>query len=411
MPTDQLYDIAFRFRKTKLWKKLYDSQLFAVRHEDGEIGYCCVMGMLGEHLALAVYSGDAGMDSYRMMGKDHSMMHEAEMHEIAFAQNCAMCSFENKDELRPRELDEVRRYCEARQIVLRGRKAYPQFQRFKPHYYPWYLDDATDRTRVREGLEACLEVSRRLEETDPEELGFTEGAPYERNIPLLEKKDGVYHWSTIPLPEPVSHLYPSAGEWDEMTFAKLRKIKKHGGEWACDVFMHMQAISDEAGDGESVEEPKNAPFFPYLLLIVDNESGDVLHAQLSSDPEDYTEEFAKTMAQAVQTNGRPTRILVCNERTQALLQKLAEQLGTQLLMKTHVPLLDEARISLMERFGADEDSMDEQMEEIMGILSDGERIKELPDRLLLQIAQAVQEHMLPEDIGEHVRGECRRRKL
>ncbi len=36
----RVYEAAFGFKKTQLWKKLYDSQLFALRFADGGIGYC-----------------------------------------------------------------------------------------------------------------------------------------------------------------------------------------------------------------------------------------------------------------------------------------------------------------------------------------------------------------------------------
>ena len=57
MASEAMNALAFRFRKAKLWNKLLDDELFAVQLSDGEIGYCCVMGQLGEHLSLALYVG------------------------------------------------------------------------------------------------------------------------------------------------------------------------------------------------------------------------------------------------------------------------------------------------------------------------------------------------------------------
>ena len=36
---DSLYDLAFQYKETRLWKKLWDSELFAVKLDDGSIGY------------------------------------------------------------------------------------------------------------------------------------------------------------------------------------------------------------------------------------------------------------------------------------------------------------------------------------------------------------------------------------
>jgi hypothetical protein len=304
MISESLYDIAFQFKKAKLWNKMYDSQLFAVAHSDGMIGYCCAMGMMGEHLALAVYPGAAGMDSYRMMGKDRDEMSELETMETALSQNCVMLSFENKEELRPRELAEVRAYCAARGLSLRGRKAFPQFQRFRPHYFPWYVTDEADQTHLYEALEAGLEVSAKLDETVPADLGFTEGPPFHRTIPLLRKENSGFAWETVPLPEPLPVVYPSAVLRDDIALAKLAKSKKRGGEWACDVFMHVDPMSAEEGADGMVVEPEDAPFYPYLLLIVDNKDGMVLGAQLSEEPEDYTEKFAQAILEVAQKAGK-----------------------------------------------------------------------------------------------------------
>lgn len=197
MIPDTFYDLAFSFRKSELWTKLYDSQLFAVQHSDGSIGYCCVMGMMGEHLALAEYPGNGGLDAYRKMGVNRSGMDLLDDHELAMSQNCLMVSFQNKSELRPREVSEVNAYTTSQGLALRGKKAYPQFERFRPHYFPWRLGDETDQKHLQEALEAVLEVSERLILTAPETLGFTEGAPFERSIPLLVKENGTFVWGKL----------------------------------------------------------------------------------------------------------------------------------------------------------------------------------------------------------------------
>ena len=60
MASDRMYELAFQYKKTKLWKKLYDSEIFALKLSDGEIGYCCVMGMAGQVNAISLYVGEKG---------------------------------------------------------------------------------------------------------------------------------------------------------------------------------------------------------------------------------------------------------------------------------------------------------------------------------------------------------------
>lgn len=411
MIPDTLYDLAFQFKKTKLWEKLFDSQLFAVRHADGGIGYCCVMGMMGEHLALALYPGDEGMDSYRLMGRDRSRMNDFELKENMLSQNCVMVSFANKSELRPREIQEVSAYCAAHGLTLKGRKAYPQFQRFRPHYFPWYVDDETDQAHLAEALEAAVEVSERLLMVAPETLGFTEGAPFGRTIPLAEKKAGAFLWGEIALPEPKPVCYPTPEVHDEIILAKLAKSKKRGGEWACDVFMHVNPVSDENDDGEPTTEPKNAPFFPYLLLIVDNRSGMVVTVQMSDAPEDYAENFTRAALYVALENGKPTRILVCNARTHALFSKVAARMDARLVMKEEIPLLEEAKQGFLEHFADGEGEQGDEMGQMMDALRDPKMLFDMPDEMLAQLAQIAEMGALPDDIAGNVRRECNRRGM
>ena len=65
-PTEQewrdLYRAADTFKELAPWDWMLDSDLVGVRNpETGEIGYCCIMGNLGEHFALGLYRGDEGL--------------------------------------------------------------------------------------------------------------------------------------------------------------------------------------------------------------------------------------------------------------------------------------------------------------------------------------------------------------
>ena len=106
MLSDAHYSLAFALRKAKPWKKLYDSQIFAIRHSDGQISYCSIMGHNGDHLALALYPGESGLHSLRaIFNHDYMMVEPYLQHEMMLAQDCLMVSFESKAELMGRALD------------------------------------------------------------------------------------------------------------------------------------------------------------------------------------------------------------------------------------------------------------------------------------------------------------------
>lgn len=125
MTPDRLFELAFQYKKTKLWKKLWDSQIFAVRFSDGGIGYCSVMGMNGELNAIAVYPGQEGLDSLRLIYEDVPALDELAHMERLHCQDCMMLSFMNKSELNPRDIEELEAYCKKSGISPRGKNAFP----------------------------------------------------------------------------------------------------------------------------------------------------------------------------------------------------------------------------------------------------------------------------------------------
>lgn len=113
MISDQLFDKIFIYKKTKLWKKLWDSQMFAVVLSDGRTGYVSVMGRMMEHIALSVYIGEEGLRSNFYMRSqatdaDVSLFQE---HERLLQQDCLQCIFDEKDMLDEEEAEEVRDYA------------------------------------------------------------------------------------------------------------------------------------------------------------------------------------------------------------------------------------------------------------------------------------------------------------
>ena len=413
-----MYDLAFAFKKAKLWKKLWDCQLFAVSHSDGSIGYCCVMGRAGEHLALAVYPGPEGMHSYRLMSRGREDMTPIEFKETALAQDCVMVSFQNKAELLEEEQKELTAYCAERGVSLSGQKACPQFERFRPMHHPWFLEDSRDILRLKEALKAALEVSRRLETMGAPSLGFTEGPPYGREIPLLTAQKQKYTWRSIPLPPPLDITWPSIDIRDDITLARLKKAKQGGDEWAARMFMHEEAVTEETTpDGLMVKRPKKAPVFPYLLMILDNRTGMILGLPMAPEPEEYPKDFRQAVVDLIIKQGRPARILVQDDRTQALLRQLCPQIGIQLVRLESIETLEEAMNDFIRQFSRDEETdaggpgVEDQLRQLTETLEKLPSLVELPDEILKNLLEMVPLGMLSGKLADRVRTEAKRRGI
>lgn len=406
MPTEELYDIAMRYKKTKLWKQLFDTELFAVRLSCGETGYCCVMGELGEHIALAVYVGRAGLDSYRNLGEAAKKTSEMKQFEQMVSQDCVQCSFENKVELSPGEAQEARRYAKAHGITYHGRNSFPKFTRYRPSCYPWKLKEKADQQNLYEALSAAIQVSQKLQTEEKEALGFQKGALYNRTIPLLEKDGPDYKWSAVALPAKEKKIYPSPVIRDELLLARLKRKKQQGFVWACELVMLPDAVSDEDG-AEEGEEPQKAPVFPYLMLIVNCRTGLVIPSQPVERYAGHAEKFITALADSMLVSGVPSEIQVRDRRTEALLRRFAGQTGIRVQVNKNLSLLDRAEEDLLNCFSADEDpgQAEDDYQQFLDMLMqmDSETFHMLPQNIKNRLLQMEQRGDLPEPVSEHIR--------
>lgn len=405
MYPDRLYELAFAFRKTKLWKYLYDSDLFAVSLPNGEIGYCSIMGLLGEHLALALYVGNKGLDSYRLLlDLGERNMSPLKAQEFMLAQNCLQCSFESKDALTPQELSSARAYAAAHGLTIRGAKAFPQLLRYQPAHYPWPISGQEDLQLIGTALEAALAVSETLKHTQKAQLGFSGDSAQDRSIPLLTASEEGFIWSLHPLPPRETVQYPEPVLRDDLLRARLKKMKRRRGIWVCDVVMvpHPTMI-DEA----------SAPVFPYMLLTAVRETETVLPTEIAPDLESGAELLLGALGNQMLEHGIPKTIQVTDQRTCALLKNLAEQLGIRLALQPENELLDEMEENLLEYFDTQEPEMieDEIMlfSEIFMALDDATLLT-MPDDLWGQLYSLACQGILDEDTAKRIQKLEKRRK-
>jgi len=427
---EKLYALAFEYRKTKLWKKLFDTQLFAVRHFDGTTGYCCVMGNAGEHIALGLYLGEAGLRTLaaaQEAPQDDALLNPIHGMEQMFNQDCLMCSFENKDELRPSELAEARAYCGAHGITLRGQRAWPKFERITPCHIPWAIRDERERQLLAEALEAALEVARKLAAAAPETKKLQAGPPYGREIPLLVKTETGFVWQETALPPWQEPVYPEAASLYDLTLERVLSAKKLARTWACALFLMPRPCAAEEPDEDIVTpsyEPYDAPYFPWVQIIYDIDQDTVVDCEICPDTEDYASVFPNKLLELMEKQGRPRQLLVETERAFALYDALADRLGVMLTVVDQCEGLDDAVADFHVHVGADDGGLDDGEEEGYDLIGDAQALlkrflttckdfSQIPDEALFLLSQMARElaDELPKEQLALLKQEIRRRGL
>ncbi|HNP71104.1 MAG TPA: hypothetical protein PLO33_16250 [Kouleothrix sp.] len=331
-----LFQAAVAFKAVAPWEWMYDSDLFGVQNpEDGEVGYCCVMGNLGEHFALGVYRGTEGLAGYMAL-QSGALGPEPNPLDVIFSQKCLMASFEDRAYLDKRDLGVIKQL----ELKFRGRSAWPQFRSHDPGLLPWYIT-AADARFLALALEQSVDVAQRLAE-NPELLS----SPMPGKLLVRVAKRGAEGlvWSDA-WQEPARFVARET-ELPPLDRPRLQQIKQRlrAGQqiWEVDLFPAPTPIQEQRGE---------RPYYPFMAMVVDHRSGMVLQPYLSG-PQNYQAGFQKHVLDMLEMAGAlPKELRVASPEVVALLKPIAVALGVKLRETDNLSMLDAARDSLMGYFG------------------------------------------------------------
>jgi hypothetical protein len=346
-----LYDAADAFREIGCWEWMSDSDLFGVQNpESGEIGYCCVLGELGEVYGLVVYLGSLGLEQHHKIqsGKLH-----AGSPDFAGSQSCLTVWFGGRGDLDNTDLKIVKDLG----LKFRGSDTWPQFRSMQPGYTPWYLSESEAKF-----LTLCLEQARQVAvdfEKNPELLespgknlylvrvriektaAHSPGPSLSSNQPMLfpestesQSHDWNSQWlSSTPRVKAVVKAFPL----DEIRLQRIKKTsQEHSGAWEIDAFFTAQPA---AGDGR--------PFFPYAFLCADQDSG-FIFSTVVAEPSGWETEFPKAFLESIEKHRLfPHTLSFRKEELRDLFAPLATYLGIKVEFTKTLSAVDRAKRELL----------------------------------------------------------------
>ena len=399
MNREILYDAAFRYKKAGLWKKLWDSDLFAIKLKSGEIGYISIMGKLGEYNAIALYIGDEGFNSYRTVANRRPTGSPFKDHEVLISQKCLQMALERKDGLLPEEVAEVRAYARQNNIRLSGKNAYPQFIKYEPGYYPWKVQTEEDMDALYTALTAATLLADLLKAVKAETIGIFSVNPNIKEVPLFEVEGGqLLPAGRTLLPGDIQETYEYAVAGNEIALASVKKLPRNG-IWESELVRLMKPVQND---------PEETPFFPFLLLIVESKSGYMLPVSISQNAERDHDTVLQSFAEVwKQLKAYPKEIRCRDERTYALLKDFCEKTDVKVsIYKKKMRALDEAEAALLDyTLGEDEaEELDDQMQEVIDMVlsMSVDELKMLPEPLIVTIIGAIEQGVFPKDITDEL---------
>lgn len=320
-----LYEAAVRVKEMAPWEWMTEAHVFGVQDpETCEIGFVSVMGMLGEYYAISLYPNPEALYSFWMIQEAGSDINPDALLEIPQVH----ASFEDRGDLENKDREVIKELG----LKFRGRKEWPMFRSYQPGFAPWYVEAEEARLLTR-ALNQLTDVAPRFFE-DPSLLEPHGDESYLVRVP--READGALVWEDSRMEVPPPELSPIDIEIDFRAFHDLEGLAR-GGELEMDFFMLPTPIM----------EGKDRPFFPYMLLTVDADSGMVLgHDLLTADPS--LEAMWASIPQAVAdqfaaTKIVPEKVTAGSEPLYGLLQPLAESFDFELEYSDTLLVLDQLR--------------------------------------------------------------------
>lgn len=315
-----LYAAAARFREAEPWRWLYDADLICVENpSDKALGYCSVMGRMGQHFGLCVFLGARGLAGFfALMELDEG---EDSFTDVAFAQDYLMCSFVDQGDLDERDLEEIGGLG----LAFTGRRAYPQFRRFEPGYQPWNLNQA-EAEFLTHALEQVLEVFSQYHRGEVE-LDFGSARTVLR---ASKDRNGRLEWETRPMRLRRPEIqYERVEVENELLLWQLRKTPHSlHSIWEVDV-CYLPLVVQKSSE----ERPR----FPRGFVLADHRTGVVLGWHTYDDPSEDAHQVINQLANYMVKLGLPKEIRVKSELMVAILEDLCCKTNIGLKRVTRLP--------------------------------------------------------------------------
>jgi hypothetical protein len=325
----ELYRVAARVKELAPWEWMDESAVFGVQDpETGETGFVSVMGMAGEHFAVAVYLGAEGLYGILDFASAEVTTTPEQLLDIPQLQ----ASFENRDLLDKKDRDLIKKLG----LKFRGAHAWPMFRSYGPGLMPWFVT-AGEARLLTHALAQTLEVAPRVKD-DPDILWAEDdedGETYLVRVPQRQGDGLAWEDRMVRVPPPERETV-AATLPDAELLGQLKQLPRRALE------LEIDLRSLPTGVGERGERP----YRPYMLMLADGKSGLIVGVELLKPEPSLAEmrgqvptKLAQWLAQAGVV---PGEISVRSELLLEMLEPFARTLDIKLRQTDFLPAIDEA---------------------------------------------------------------------
>lgn len=308
---DILYDLAFKYKETKLWRKLSAYMPLGLRLNDGNIAYINIIGEMGEYNAVNICLKDEGYYFLEKLLKNNILANDfvkfSNILEGSFIQMVlGKIPYLNKE-----ELERVANYKIKNNLKLKGPFTYPFFRKSIEFAQSVELKDEKDFHILSQVINALLSLNLILKDKNKKDLGI--GYYYEiENIPLMTYENGSYVLKdSIPKPKNIDISYPKAQILNIDYVKKLKQIPKN-------ITFNTKLIpiySMDICEGKFFQPLIIAPFVDGMDLM--------LTLDITEGPGDYPDKIVNDFLQIlIEEDTNPAVINAFDKRTYDLFKNI-----------------------------------------------------------------------------------------
>lgn len=321
----RLYDLADAYCRLAPWQWMEETDLIAVRLPGmEEPGFVSVMGMAGNHTALALYLGLGALERFNLMHAGADLSHGDKLRLILESRQL-QASFNGRGDLEKSELAEIKTL---------GRKyrgdTWPCFRSFHPGMAPGPVT-AQEAEWLGLALEQVTIVAPRLRGGDFRTFRMHAGT---MEILSREPAGAPAAWQDRWRPFPrKDHVFPSPS-CNSFLAAAVAK-HPHTADLECSFLLIPNGIGPRFG----------ARTYPYIFLVADAGSGIILGFEMLSVEDQPFEALIASVPDLFlrfcdKSKLRPRTLSCAGRSTAALLEAPARALRIEAVARHSLPALD-----------------------------------------------------------------------
>ncbi|MBO4320937.1 MAG: hypothetical protein J5857_10780, partial [Treponema sp.] len=323
MISKELLDLAFAYRKTALWEKIGDREIFAFRLEKGEPVLIAVMGKIGEHCAIAAYPGNRGLKAYiSALTPPPPNQNSLKRFESFISQDCIQLELTQKNKVLENELEEIEAHAKKNGISMDGNNAYPSFVRYFPFHEAGSLSQEEDQHILAAALKVAISLSQSLESNTAQSLGIPGIKRRSDPIPIFRLEDGkLYPDGECFFPKATVSESDYLKADNPMLSADTKKLPRSKNYFFADLGHVPRIVRDS---------DNSVPYFPGVLFMIDKNSpmGDGI--TFKADPETQGQKAILEFDSYWLNHGYIPEGIVCvSEKTYAFLKDYCEKTGIE----------------------------------------------------------------------------------